>query len=161
MACPRRASRIDPYLPFIRETLKQFPSLTASRRYVMVKGRGYPGQPDHFRHLVALHRPRPKDEAYLRLRTLPGELGQIDWAHFSHLDIGRARRPWMAFVMGLSWSRQIFLRFFLDARMENFLRGHTAAFAAWDGLPRVLLYDNLSRRSRNQTGQGFGHSLSK
>ena len=25
----------------------------------------------------------------------------------------------------------------------NFLRGHEAAFQAWGGLPRVLLYDNL------------------
>jgi len=33
----------------------------------------------------------------------------------------------MAFVMMLSWSRRIFLHFFLDARMENFLRGHVAA----------------------------------
>ena len=33
--------------------------------------------------------------------------------------IGRARRPLMAFVVVLSYSRQIFLRFFLDARMEN------------------------------------------
>ena len=49
----------------------------------------------------------------------------------------------MAFVMVLSHSRQIFLRFFLDARMENFLRGHVAAFATWGGVPRVLLYDNL------------------
>jgi len=32
----------------------------------------------------------------------------------------------MAFVMVLSFSRQIFLRFFLDARMSNFLRGHEA-----------------------------------
>jgi hypothetical protein len=43
----------------------------------------------------------------------------------------------------LSYSRQIFLRFFLDARIESFLRGHAAAFAAWNGCPRVLLYDNL------------------
>jgi hypothetical protein len=27
--------------------------------------------------------------------------------------------------------------------MENFLRGHAGAFAAWNGVPRVLLYDNL------------------
>jgi transposase len=47
----------------------------------------------------------------------------------------------MAFVMVLSYSRQIFLRFFLDARMENFLRGHLATFAAWQGVPRVLLPD--------------------
>ncbi len=49
----------------------------------------------------------------------------------------------MAFVMVLSWSRQIFVRFFLGAHLENFLRGHEAAFAAWSGVPRVLLYDNL------------------
>ena len=59
------------------------------------------------------------------------------------IDHGRARRPLMAFVVVLSYSRQIFLRFFLDARMENFLRGHVGAFTAWNGCPRVLLYDNL------------------
>jgi hypothetical protein len=45
--------------------------------------------------------------------------------------------------MVLSWSRQIFLRFYLNARMESFLRGHVAAFDTWHALPRVLLYDNL------------------
>jgi transposase len=74
---------------------------------------------------------------------MPGEIGQVDWAHFGHLQIGRARRALMAFVIVLSWSRQVFVKFFLDARMESFLRGHIAAFAAWDGLPRILLYDNL------------------
>ena len=138
-----RASAIDPYLPFIRETLTQFPRLRASRLYQMVKDRGYPGKPDHFRHLIARHRPRPKSEAYLRLRTLPGEQCQIDWGHFGHLDIGHARRPLMGFVAVLSWSRQIFLRFYLGAHMENFLRGHVDAFAAWGGCPRIALSDNL------------------
>src|SRR5271166_807002 len=140
---PPRPSQIDAYLPFIRQTLETFPTLTASRLYAMARERGYGGSPDHFRHLIACHRPRPKAEAYLRLRSLPGEQAQVDWAHFGHLQIGRARRPLMAFVMVLSYSRQIFLRFFLDARMESFLRGHVGAFAAWHGVPRVLLYDNL------------------
>ena len=70
----------------------------------------------------------------------------MDWGHFGHLQIGRARRPLMAFVMVLSHSRQIFLRFYLDARMENFLRGHVGAFTAWNGVPRVLLYDNSEKR---------------
>ena len=139
----RRPSAIDPYLPFILETLAQFPSLRASRLYAMAKDRGYPGRPDHFRHLIARHRPRPKAEAYLRLRTLPGEQMQVDWGHFGHLEIGRARRPLMAFVAVLSWSRQISLRFYLGAHMENFLRGHVAAFEAWQGVPRIALYDNL------------------
>ncbi|SAK70585.1 integrase catalytic subunit [Caballeronia glebae] len=139
----QRPSRIDPYLPFIHETLKKFPSLTASRLYAMVTERGYRGNIHHFRHLVALHRPRPTPEAYLRLRTMPGEVGEVDWAAFGHLQIGRARRPLMAFVMVLSWSRQIWLRFFLNARMDSFLAGHVGAFEAWSGVPRVLKYDNL------------------
>ena len=139
----RRPSMVDPYLPLIQETLQKYPSLTASRLFAMVSERGYKGSPDHFRHVIAGLRPRPHAEAYLRLRTLEAEQGQVDWGHFSYLTIGRARRPLMGFVAVLSYSRQIFLRFFLDARIENFLRGHAAAFAAWNGCPRVLLYDNL------------------
>jgi transposase len=138
-----RPSRIDPYLPFILATLEKFPTLTSSRLYGMVRERGYCGGPDHFRHVIACHRPRPKAEAYLRLTTLPGEQGQVDWGHFGWLAVGRARRPLMAFVLVLSYSRAVFLRFFLNASLENFLRGHAAAFATWNGLPRILLYDNL------------------
>ena len=151
---PRR-SRIDAYLPFILQTLEKFPTLTASRIYEMVRERGYAGRPDHFRHLIACHRPRPKAEAYLRLRSLPGEQGQVDWAHFGHLEIGRAQRPLMAFVMVLSHSRQIFLRFFPDARMENLLRGHVGAFEAWQGVPRVLLYDNLKSAVLERRGDAI------
>jgi transposase len=61
----------------------------------------------------------------------------------------------MAFVMVLSWSRMIYLRFFLNARMENFLRGHAGAFAAWDGVPRVLLYDNLKSAVLERRGEAI------
>ena len=98
-----RASRIDPYLPFIHETLKKFSTLGASRLYAMARERGYSGGPDHFRHLIGHHRPRPAAEAYLRLVTLIGEQGQVDWGHFGQVQIGRAKRPLMAFVMVLSW----------------------------------------------------------
>jgi transposase len=152
---PRRPSLIDPYLPFVLQTLEKFPTLTASRLYVMVRERGYRGGANHFRHLIACHRPRPKAEAYLRLRCLPGDEGQVDWAHFGQLEIGRARRPLMAFVMVLSYSRQIFLRFFPDARMENFLRGHVGAFTAWQGVPRVLLYDNLKSAVLERRGDAI------
>lgn len=139
----RRRSMADPFVPFIEETLKEYPQLTASRLHQMVKERGYPGGPDHFRVIVARYRPRRPAEAYLRLRTLPGEQAQVDWGHFGKLKIGRALRQLMAFVVVLSWSRQIFLRFFLGAQAANFTRGHIEAFNAFGGVPRVLLYDNL------------------
>ena len=151
----RRPSLIDPFVPFVVETLKQYPTLTASRLYAMVHERGYEGGADHFRHLVVHFRPPPEPEAYLRLKTLPGEQAQIDWAHFGRVTIGQAQRPLMAFVMVLSWSRQIFLRFYLDARMANFLRGHVAAFEAWQSLPRVLLYDNLKSAVLERQGDAI------
>jgi transposase len=139
----RRPRLVDAYEPFIKDVLAQHPSLPASRLHEMVRQRGYVGGPDHFRHVVAMLRPRKSAEAYLRLRTLPGEQGQVDWGHFGTLQVGSAVRGLMAFVMVLSWSRRIFVRFFLSARMEDFLRGHVAAFDAFGGVPRVLLYDNL------------------
>lgn len=148
-------SIIGTYLPFVRETLEKFPTLTASRLYIMCKERGYTGGPSHFRYLVSHHRPRPVAEAYLRLVTLPGEQAQVDWGHFGHLEIGRARRPLMAFVMVLSWSRRIYLRFFPDAKMENFLRGHVGAFEAFCGLPRILLYDNLKSAVLERQGNAI------
>lgn len=151
---PLRPSRVDRYRPFILATLAKFPTLTAARLFVMVHERGYRGSPEHFRHVIAGIRPRPAAEAFLRLRTLPGEQAQVDWAHFGHLQIGRARRPLMAFVMVLSYSRAIFLRFFLDARMDSFLRGHVEGFAAL-GVARVLLYDNLKSAVLERQGDAI------
>ena len=42
---------------------------------------------------------------------------EVDWAHFGTMRIGRAQRPLMAFVMVLSYSRMMFLRFYLAAAM--------------------------------------------
>jgi transposase len=150
-----RASRIDPYRPFIVATLAKFPTLTAARLHAMVGERGFVGSASHFRFLIAGMRPRPSAEAYLRLRTLPGEQAQVDWGHFGHLTIGRARRPLMAFVMVLSHSRMIFLRFFLDARMDSFLRGHVEAFLAFNGCSRVVLYDNLKSAVLERQGDAI------
>ncbi len=52
-----------------------------------------------------------------------------------------ARRP--ACAPGSAYSRALYLEFFFDQTTENFLRGHVHAFQAWNGQPRVVLYDNL------------------
>jgi transposase len=127
----------------IEETLRNYPTLPASRLYEMVRERGHVGSPDHFRHLVAMHRPRQSAEAFARLSTVAGEQGQVDWGHFGTWQIGRAVRQLLAFVLVLSWSRRIFLRFFLGGVTANFLRGHVAAFESLGGVPRCILYDNL------------------
>jgi len=150
-----RPSQIAPYLAFVVQTLETYPRLRASRLYRMCQERGYPGAPDHFRALIARYRPRPVTEAYLRLRTLPGEQGQVDWAHFGKVTVGHAKRPLYAFVMVLSWSRQLFVTFSYSAAMASFLRGHVEAFAAFGGVPRVLLYDNLKSAVLDRQGEAI------
>ena len=39
--------------------------------------------------------------------------------------------------------------------MESFLRGHVAAFTAWNGVPRVLLYDNLKSAVLERRGDAI------
>jgi transposase len=150
-----RPSMVDTFVPLIRTTLEKYPTLRASRLYAMVRERGYGGGPDHFRHVVARYRPAPVAEAYLRLRTLPGEQAQVDWGYFGKLKIGRAERALWGFVMVLSYSRHLFLRFFFGNAMANFLRGHVAAFDSFTGVARVLLYDNLKSAVLERVGQAI------
>ena len=150
-----RPSIIDPYLPFVKDTLAKYPRLPASRLYQMVAERGYKGAPDHFRSLVSRYRPKPTAEAYMRLRTLPGEQAQVDWADFGKYEIEGASRRLYAFVMVLSYSRSVFLKFSLSAAMGAFLRGHVEAFEHFGGVARTLQYDNLKSAVLERVGDAI------
>ena len=132
----------DPYMEFVRQTLDQHPRLRATRIYQMIRERGYTGSVVQLRRAVSLLRP-PVREPFLRLQAFPAEQAQADWAHFGQVAVGRARRTLSCFAITLSWSRALYLEFFFDQTMENFLRGHVHAFEAWSGQPRIILYDNL------------------
>jgi transposase len=132
----------DPYLPFIRQALDLYPRLRATRIYQMLQERGYQGSVVQLRRAVATLRPH-RPEAFLRLHTFPAEQAQVDWAHFGQVMVGRARRRLSCFVITLAYSRALYLEFFFDQSMENFLLGHVHAFQAWSGQPRVILHDNL------------------
>jgi transposase len=137
-----RATRLDAYLPFLRQTLEAHPRLRATRLDQMLRDRGYVGSIQQLRRVVARLRPR-QQEAFLRLTVFSGEQAQVDWASFGTVMVGRARRALSCFVMTLSWSRALYLEFFFDQTMENFLRGHVHALRFFSGSARILLYDNL------------------
>jgi transposase len=141
-AVPVRASLLEPYLPFVRETLEAHPRLRVTRLHRMLADRGYTGSIRQLRRSVASVRPH-RQEAFLRTQVYAGEQAQVDWAHFGAVMVGRARRTLSCFVMTLSWSRALYIEFFFDQTMESFLRGHVHAFASFQGSARVLLYDNL------------------
>ena len=144
----------DPYLDFLRQTLRQYPRLRATRLFQMIRARGYTGSVTQLRRVVAEIRP-PGREAFLRLQTFPGEQAQADWACFSEVTVGRACRRLSAFVLTLSYSRALWLEFFFDQTLENFLLGHVHAFHDWGGAPRSLTTDNLRSVALERHGDAF------
>ena len=154
-AARARPSRLDPYLPFMRETLERYPRLRATRLYEMVRGRGYDGSVVQLRRVVAKIRPTRPEAAYLRLRVLPGEQAQADWGSFGTIGAGRSKRPLSCFVMVLSWSRAIHALFTLDQTLESFLRGHVEAFGFFHGAARSVLYDNLKSAVLERRGDAI------
>ncbi len=138
-----RPSALDPYLPFLRDTLAQYPTLRATRIHEMVLQRGYPGSVIQVRRLVRRLRPETTRTVYRRVVTLIAEQAQVDWGSFGKVRIGRGTRAVSGFVMVLGYSRAIAALFTLDQTLESFLRGHVDAFQALGGVARTLVYDNL------------------
>jgi transposase len=154
-AVPRgtcRRTMLDPYLPFIRETLEQYPRLRATRLHAMLQPRGYAGSAVQVRRLVRVLRPQVTPRLYRRLVVLPAEECQVDWGNFGPIRIGHGTRQLSGFVMVLSYSRALFALFTLDQTLESFLRGHVEAFAAFQGVGRTLVYDNLKAAVLERNG---------
>ena len=64
--CP---SAVDPYVPFLKDILKQYPDLVATRLTEMIRERGYKGSATQVRRRIRQLdlRPGPKHEAFFRL----------------------------------------------------------------------------------------------
>jgi transposase len=147
-----RRTQLDPYLPFIRDTLAQYPRLRATRLHEMLRSRGYPGSAVQVRRLVRILRPQATVAVYRRLSVLPGEELQVDWGSFGSLRIGHGTRSLSGFAMVLSYSRALFALFTLDQSLESFLRGHVEGLTALGGSARTLVYDNLKSAVLERNG---------
>jgi transposase len=139
---PPRPRLIDAFLPWLQQTLQNYPRLSATVLHRMLCERGYTGGVVQLRRLVRQLRPRQR-EAFARLQCLPAETSQVDWADFGSVQIGRAKRRLSAFVLTLCYSRALYAELFFDQSLSNFLAGHQRAFEHFGGVPRELRSDNL------------------
>lgn len=137
-----RPKLVDPYRPFIDETLAQYPTLCATRLYDMVRDRGYPGSVRTLREFVATVRPKPRRAPYLRTETLPGEQAQVDWAFVGKLRFPGGERALWLFVMVLAHSRAMWGEFVLDLSVHSLCRSLVRGATAFGGVPRQWLFDN-------------------
>lgn len=133
---------LEPYKPFVVETLDRYPRLVATRLYDMLGERGYEGSLRTLRRYVVEVRPRPRTEAVLRLETLPGEQAQVDWTYVGELAVSGGRRRLWAFVLVLAHSRALFAELVLSLDVWSLRRSLVRASAFFGGSPRQWLFDN-------------------
>jgi transposase len=138
----RRPSLVQPFEDFVEQTLRQYPTLRATRLYDMLVERGYHGSLRTLRHYVSTVRPEPKSEAYLRLETLVGEQAQIDWAHVGRVRVDGGERSLWVFVIVLSYSRALWGELVFDLSVESLCRSLVRASAFFGGVTRQWLFDN-------------------
>jgi transposase len=137
-----RPRLVGPYRDFISETLQKYPRLRATRLHDMLRERGYTGAVRTLRDYVALVRPKPRREVYLRTEPLIGEQSQIDWAYVGKLPVAGGERALWLFVSVLSYSRALWAEFVLDLSVHSLCRSLVRSAVAMGGTTRQWLFDN-------------------
>jgi len=84
-------------------------------------------------------------EAIVRIEMEPGQQAQVDFGTVGMMwdPVRAALRTAYCFVMTLSWSRHMFVRFVFDQRIPTWLECHSLAFEYFGGVVRVVVIDNL------------------
>jgi len=80
-------------------------------------------------------------EAFVPLAFAPGT-AQVDWGEAVAIENDSVRKVYL-FVLTLPWSNARFVAAFPRGTLEFFLEGHRRALVFFQGVPRLLIYDNL------------------
>lgn len=154
---PAKAKAIDDFLPYLRERLEAFPTLTASRLRRELGDRGFGGSYTVVKRAVRELRPERPRSYEVRFETRPGQQGQADFARFevSFTDEPDVRRIVWLFSMVLGHSRMLWGRFALRQDLATVLRCHVAAFEAFGGVPQEILYDRMKTAVIGEDAEGL------
>lgn len=137
-------SKLDKYKTYIKAQLEKY-DITANKLYTRVKKLGYSGKYVLLANFVKSEKNELKKKAVLRFETMPGEQAQVDWGYFGQFYDQKQKR-WISlncFFMILGYSRTLYIEFFENAKLINFLKGHNHAFEYFGGYTKEILYDNL------------------
>jgi transposase len=134
-----RASKLDPYKPFITSILKDDPLFNCEILLRKIRARGYEGGVTILRDLAAKSRNEIQKEVVVRFETEAGYQAQMDWKILS----GEHWKGIYAFVMILGYSRTPFVYFTNDMTSGTLLQCHKLAFRRFGGVPETVLYDNM------------------
>jgi transposase len=149
-----RPSKLDPFKDYVAERLRAaVPSrIPGTVLLIELRARGYEGGITILKEFVAGFLPEKRDDPVVRFETEPGQQMQVDWA-----VIGRGSDRLSVFVATLGWSRSSYVEFCDDEKVETLILAHEHAFAAFGGVPREVLYDNVKTVVLERNTYGRGH----
>jgi transposase len=112
---------------------------------------GYQGGISQLRAFLRTIRPAIPADPVVRFETEPGEQLQVDWVEFR-----QGGTPLYAFCATLGYSRASHVEFVTDMKVGTLIDCHQRAFAAFGGVPKRILYDNMKTvvLERNVDGSG-------
>lgn len=140
---PQNVSTVEPYREVVERLLDAGVEMTAILARLREQ-HGYQGSYSSVQRFVHHLRP-PTVRPVVRVETAPGEEAQIDFGTLGPLVDARTgeRRTAYAFVLTLGYSRHQYAEIVFDQKVGTWLACHQRAFAAFGGVPRRLVPDNL------------------
>lgn len=135
---------LDNYKNYINDRLEKY-NLSAEKLYEEIKLKGYSGSYPTVSNYVREVKNNFKKKAVLRYETLSGEQSQVDWGYCGEIYDKNLEKiiKVNCFVIVLGYSRTMYVEFFTNQQMNNFLKGHNNAFKYFGGYTKEILYDNL------------------
>jgi transposase len=136
-------SSLEPFRPVVLEMIKNSAEATAIHRRLR-QSNGYTGSYGSVLRFLQSLRPSAP-EAVVRIETAPGKQAQVDFGTVGKMldPFRNVLRTLYCFVMTLSWSRHMFVRFVFDQRIPTWLECHRLAFNSFGGVPEEIVIDNL------------------
>jgi len=108
----------------------------------LVEEKGYKGSYRTVAYYVK--KLRNTNEVYVRLHSLPGEEGQVDFGYVGRVvkEDGKLKKAWV-FSIGLSCSRYKYYETVFSQSVKIFIKCHINAFQFFGGIPKTIKTDNL------------------
>jgi len=144
--------KLDPFKAYIQQRMEEG-CLNAVVIYDELKAQSYTGSITTLRYFMRAIRPAVEAKATVRFETLPGEQAQVDWGHFRVDWKGKAIKLY-AFIMVLGYSRQMYLEFTEDEKVETLIGCHERAMHYFGGMTKTCLYDNMRTVVTGQDDHG-------
>lgn len=149
----KRVTKLAEYEDYLRErqTAARPDWIPATVLHREIVERGYQGGLSQLRAFMRSLRPMLPEEPQVRFETAMGEQLQVDWVEFR-----KGAAPLYAFCATMGYSRASYVEFVSDMKVTTLIACHERAFAAFGGVPRKVLYDNMKTVVLERDAYGEG-----